>query len=207
MDVAVQLRRSSESRARSRELLAQLRALQNLLVGALRAAASNDEATGLCNRRAFVQSASRALDLAVRDGQVHCLIYFHLGHLPVVSDTIFPTSRLVLVRQMGHFLRDLYPGHGVCEIVGRLGASEFAALTPNVMHAARESILLRLRRPAGSGELPTVRLDIDVVHFDPLRPVAIEELLERARRRLHASTRVTRVASSALPPKTRTTHC
>jgi hypothetical protein len=75
------------------------------------------------------------------------------------------------------------------------------------MHAARESILLRLRRPAGSGELPTVRLDIDVVHFDPLRPVAIEELLERARRRLHASTRVTRVASSALPPKTRTTHC
>lgn len=207
MDVAVQLRRRTESPARSRDLLAQLRALQNLLVEALRAVASGDEATGLCNRRAFLQSASRALDLAARDGRVHCLIYFRLGHLPVVSDTSFPTSRLVLVREMGNFLRDLYPAHGLCEIVGRLGASEFAALTPNLVHAARESILLRLRQPAGSGELPTVRLDINVVHFDPLRPIAIEELVERARRTLHASTRVTRVASSALPPKTQMTPC
>jgi GGDEF domain-containing protein len=243
MDVALQLKRSTESRVRSRELSAQLqaaaldgdevrivqlladllrlrwltrgqrvalqlRALQNL-VGALRASASNDEATGLCNRRAFVQSASRALDLAVRDGRAHYLIYFHLGHLQVVSDTICPTSRVVLVREMGNFLRDLYPDHGVYEIVGRLGASEFAALTPNALHAARESIQLRLRRPAGGGELPMVRLDIGVAHFDPLRPVAIEELLASARRTaLHAPARITRVASSALrTPQTGMTHC
>jgi GGDEF domain-containing protein len=183
MDVTVQLRRALS------------------LVEALRAGASNDEATGLCNQRAFARCAARALDLAVRDGRAHYLIYFHLGRLQVVSDRIWPVSRLVLVRQVGNFLRDLYPEHGVSEIVGRLGASEFAALTPNVMHAARKSILLRLRRLAGGGERSTVPLDIGVAHFDPLRPVAIEALLESARRTLRAPARVTRVASSALSPQ------
>src|SRR5215472_17029202 len=243
MDVALQLRRSTESRARSRELAAQLRAaalegdeagithlladllrlkwltkgqrvalqmqaLQDLLV-TLRSAAMSDEATGVCNRRAFVQSASRALDLAVRDARPQYLIYFHLGHLQVVSEAACPATRLVLVRQMGNFLRDLYPDHGVYEIVGRLGSSEFAALTPNEAHTSREAILLRLRRPAGAGagELPSVRLEVGCAQFNPLRPVSVEELLEAARQTTHAPAKMARVASSAFPPQTGMTRC
>jgi GGDEF domain-containing protein len=185
----------------------QLQALQNL-IGALRAVASNDEATGLPNRRAFVQSATRALDLAARDRRPHSLIYFHLGHLQVVPSATCPGTRLVLIRQMGNFLRDLYPDHGVYEIVGRLGASEFAALTPNAGHATREAILMRLRRPvAPSDDLSAVRLDIGVAHFDPQRPVAVDELLDSARRAHHLPSRVTRVASSAFPPQAGSTRC
>jgi GGDEF domain-containing protein len=242
MDVALQLRRSTESRARSRELAAQLRAaalegdeagithlladllrlkwltkgqrvalqmqaLQNLVV-TLRSAAMNDEATGLCNRRAFVQSASRVLDLAARDSRTHHLIYFHLGRLQLVSEAVCPATRLVLVRQMGNFLRDLYPDHGVYEIVGRLGASEFAALTPNAVHVSRELILQRLRRPAGgASELPNVRLEVGCAQFNPVRPVTVEELLEVARQATHAPARMTRVASSAFPPQTGMTRC
>jgi GGDEF domain-containing protein len=241
MDVALQLRRSTESRARSRELAAQLRAaalegdeagithlladllrlkwltkgqrvalqMQALqdLVATLRSAAMNDEATGLCNRRAFVQSAARALDLAVRDARPQYLIYFHLGRLQVVSEAVCPGTRLVLVRQMGNFLRDLYPDHGIYEIVGRLGASEFAALTPNLAHASRESILLRLRRPAGAGDLPGVRLEVGCAQFHPERAVGVEELLEAARQSTNASARTTRIASSAFPPQTGMTRC
>jgi GGDEF domain-containing protein len=241
MDVALQLRRSTESRARSRELAAQLRAaalegdevgithlLADLLrlkwltkgqrvalqmralldlVATLRSAAMNDEATGLCNRRAFVQSASRALDLAIRDARPHYLIYFHLGRLQVVSEAACPATRLVLVRQIGNFLRDLYPDHGIYEIVGRLGASEFAALTPNPAHASREAILLRLRRPAGAGELSSVRLEVGCAQFHPDRPVGVEELLEAARQTTNAPTRMTRIASSAFPPQTGMTRC
>jgi GGDEF domain-containing protein len=242
MDVALQLRRSTESRARSRELAAQLRAaalegdevgimhlladllrlkwltkgqrvalqMQALhdLVAALRSAAMNDEATGLCNQRAFVQSAARALDLAVRDSRPHYLVYFRLGRMQVVADNACPATRLVLVRQMGNFLRDLYPDHGVYEIVGRLGASEFAALTPNTAHTSRESILLRLRRPSGAGELPSVRLELGCAQFNPVRPVCIEELLDAARQATHAPARVmNRVASSAFPPQTGMTRC
>jgi hypothetical protein len=61
--------------------------------------------------------------------------------------------------------------------------------------------LLRLRRLAGGGERSTVPLDIGVAQFDPLRPVAIDVLLESARRTLRAPARVTRVASSALSPQ------
>jgi GGDEF domain-containing protein len=243
MDVALQLRRSTESRARSRELAAQLRvaalegdevgithlladllrlkwltkgqrvalqmqALQDL-VAALRSAAMNDEATGLCNQRAFVQSAARALDLAVRDARAHHLVYFRLGRMQVVAaESTCPATRLVLVRQMGNFLRDLYPDHGIYEIVGRLGASEFAALTPNAAHTSRESILLRLRRPAGAGELPSIRLEVGCAQFNPARPVSVEELLETARQATQAPARViNRVASSAFPPQTGMTRC
>jgi GGDEF domain-containing protein len=242
MDVALQLRRSTESRSRSHELAAQLRsaalegdepriarllgdllrlkwltkgqrvalqlqALQNL-VTALRSAATADEATGLCNRRGFMQGAARALDLAVRDQRPHSLLYFHLGHLQVVADTVAPATRLVLVRQLGNFLRDLYPRHGLYEVVGRLSASEFVALTPEPQHASREAVLLRLRKPAeNGGELPLVRLDIGVAHFDPERPVAIDELLDTARRAMHLPTRGSRVASSAFPPQTGMTRC
>ena len=241
MDVALQLRRSTESRARSRELAAQLRAaalegdeagithlladllrlkwltkgqrvalqMQALqdLVATLRSAAMNDEATGVCNRRAFFQSAARALDLAIRDGRPHYLIYFHLGRLQVVSEAACPATRLVLVRQLGNFLRDLYPDHGIYEVIGRLGASEFAALTPHPTHASRESVLLRLRRPAGAGDLPNVRLEVGCAQFHPDRAVGVEELLEAARQTTHAPARTARVASSAFPPQTGMTRC
>jgi GGDEF domain-containing protein len=241
MDVALQLRRSTESRTRSRELAAQLRAaalegdeagithlladllrlkwltkgqrvalqMQALqdLVATLRSAAMNDEATGLCNRRAFVQSAARALDLAIRDARPQYLIYFHLGRLQLVSEAVCPATRLVLVRQMGNLLRDLYPDHGIYEVVGRLGASEFAALTPNPAHASREAILLRLHRPAGPGDLPNVRLEVGCAQFHPDRPVGVEELLGIARQTTNAPAKLTRIASSAFPPQTGMTRC
>src|SRR5215469_13601252 len=56
----------------------QSRALLNM-VHALRSAALNDELTGLLNRRGFMQSATRFLDLALRDQQAVHLIYFRLA--------------------------------------------------------------------------------------------------------------------------------
>src|SRR6516164_9278611 len=55
----------------------QSRALLNL-VHSLRSAALNDELTGLLNRRGFTQTATRLLDLALRDRQHVHLIYFRL---------------------------------------------------------------------------------------------------------------------------------
>jgi len=56
----------------------QSRALLNL-VHSLRSAALNDELTGLLNRRGFMQSATRFLDLALRDQQAAHLVYFRLA--------------------------------------------------------------------------------------------------------------------------------
>jgi diguanylate cyclase (GGDEF)-like protein len=184
----------------------QLKALQNL-VHALRSVALNDETTGLYNRRGFVQTGTRLLDLAARDELPAHLVYFHLDQVELISEAVGRSAGDVLLRQMGNFMRDLYPSYGVYEVLGRLSRDEFAALTTSAEYAARNPILLRLRRPQRSCDLPALPLSVGIAHFDPARPVAIDELLESAQQAMHAHERVARIASSELAPQHGMTLC
>jgi GGDEF domain-containing protein len=158
----------------------QSRALLNL-VHSLRSVALNDELTGLLNRRGFMQSATRLLDLALRDRQAAHLVYFRL---PAGATETAPEddacARTVLLRRMGNFLRDSFPSYGVYEVLGRLGGGEFAALTPLAAHATRGTIMLRARTPESGCEAPSLPLQVAVAHFDPACPAAIDELLHNA---------------------------
>lgn len=229
----VQLRRANDSRARALELSAQLRtavargddaaiaglleellrfkgasrrqtialqlrALQSL-VSLLRSAAMNDEVTGLHNARGFLQCATRLLDVAVRERCPQRLVYVHLSMCADASTDV----PLIVLRQMGNTLRDLFPNYGVYEALGRLGAAEFAALTPAVEVLTRDSILRHIATtPLGQG-FPRTRLSVGIARFDPLRPVGIDELLASARRNLLAREPLARIASSVLGPPTR----
>jgi diguanylate cyclase (GGDEF)-like protein len=186
----------------------QLKALQNL-VHALRAVALNDETTGLYNRRGFVQTGTRLLDLAARDELPAHLVYFSLGQVELLNEAVGQSAGDVLVRQMGNFMRDLFPNYGVYDVLGRLSRSEFAALTPNAEYASRTAILQRVRGPQWSREFPALPLSIGVAHFNPARPVAIDELLESAQRDVEAPApeRVVRIASSELAPQRGMTLC
>jgi GGDEF domain-containing protein len=187
----------------------QLKALQNL-VHSLRAVSLNDETTGLFNRRGFVQTGTRLLDLATRDEQPAHLIYFRLGQVELIREAVGASASAVLVRQMGNFMRDLFPSYGVYEVLGRLSRDEFAALTPGAEYASRNAILLRLRRPARECDLPALPLSIGIARFDPARPVAIDELLDSAQRAALAQEpqdRVVRIASSELAPQPGMTLC
>jgi predicted signal transduction protein with EAL and GGDEF domain len=77
----------------------QLKALLNL-VDSLRAAALNDELTGLYNRRGFVQTATRLLDVAVRDAHPANLVYFDVGQLRLVREGAGHAADDVQIRQM-----------------------------------------------------------------------------------------------------------
>ena len=158
----------------------QSRALLNL-VHSLRSAALNDELTGLLNRRGFMQSATRLLDLALRDQQAAHLVYFRLasGDSEAARGDNACT-RDVLLRRMGNFLRDSVPSYGVYEVLGRLSGGEFAVLTPLAEHAARSAILLRARTPESGRDAPALPLQVAVAHFDPAVPAAIDELLHKA---------------------------
>lgn len=191
------LRVKGSSRAQSIAL--QQRALQSL-VTLLRSAAMNDELTGLHNRRGFLQCASRLLDLAIRDRSPHRFIYIHLSALADKSAAL----PMIALRQMGNTLRDLFPDYGVRETLGRLGAGEFAALTPRVEYFSRDSILRDIAaKLTGPGPART-RLDVGVAHFDPLNPVGIDELCARsAQQALQARPGASRIASSATGPPMR----
>ena len=187
---------------RGQRISLQLKALLNL-VQTLRSVALNDEVTGLYNRRGFMQTATRLLDIATRDAQFAHLIYLDVGQLRLIDAAAGPSPGDVLVRQMGNFMRDLFPSYGVYEVLGRLGANEFAALTTSAECASRGAILLRTRRPR-SCDVPTLPLRVGVAHFNPARPVAIDELLDNARQAMTEPERATpRLAATPERPPVR----
>jgi diguanylate cyclase (GGDEF)-like protein len=178
----------------------QLKSLVNL-VQALRCMALTDDLTGLCNWRGFMQTATRLLDVAARDGDSAHLIYFEVNDLERITQTIGRSAGDVLIRQMGNFMRDLYPSYGVYEVLGRLGSDEFAALTTCPEYATRGAIVLRAgTRPPHSGDLPALSLSVGVAHFNPRRPVGIDELLVSAEQAMYEHKRVTGIASSEQTP-------
>ena len=164
----------------------QLKTLLNV-VHSLRCASLTDDLTGLYNRRGFVQSGARLLDVATRDVRAGHLIYFDLNHLERVNETMGRATGDVLIRQMGNFMRDLFPSYGVYEVLGRLGGDEFAALTTSPQYASRGAIVLRAARTPqeGGSDLPPLSLSVGVAHFDPHRPVNIDKLLELAEQAMY----------------------
>jgi GGDEF domain-containing protein len=186
----------------------QMRALQDM-VHSLRASVVSDEVTGLPNRRGFMQTANRLLDLAARDGRAAHVVYFRIEKLAGGE------SANVCVRQIGNLLRDLFPGYGVYDVIGRLSDTEFAALTTDPELVARTEVALQLRRRELSYEAPPLPLAIGVAHFNPARPITIDELLQSALRltdaRVSAEERapadVARIASSGFAPHPGMTLC
>jgi len=71
---------------RGQRIALQQKALLNL-VHSLRSAALNDDLTGLHNRRGFVQTATRVLDLATRDNEPAPLIYLGVEQLDHVFES------------------------------------------------------------------------------------------------------------------------
>lgn len=179
----------------------QSRALLNL-VHSLRSAALNDELTGLLNRRGFMQTATRLLDVALRDGQAARLVYFRLDVGLAEAADAESCVRNVLLRRMGNFLRDLFPSYGVYEAIGRLGPTEFAALTPLTGHASRAAIMLRARNPESGCEAPALPVQVGIARFDPAMPAAIDELLQSAARAAEEVREpVTPIASAGSAPR------
>ncbi|TLZ31958.1 MAG: GGDEF domain-containing protein [Gammaproteobacteria bacterium] len=172
--------------SRGQRISVQLKTLLNM-VHSLRCVTLTDELTGLFNRRGFVQSATRVLDVASRDVRAAHLIYFDLNHLERINQTMGRSTGDVMIRQMGNFMRDLFPSYGVYEVLGRLSGDEFATLTTSPQYASRGAILLRAARTPQEGgtDLPPLSLSVGVAHFNPHRPLSIDKLLESAEQAMY----------------------
>ncbi len=79
----------------------------------------------------------------------------------------------------------MFPSYGVYEVLGRLAVDEFAALTTSDQFAGRDAVMRRVCRPQRSTALPTLSLSVGLAHFNPDRPIAIDELLECAKRSMN----------------------
>jgi diguanylate cyclase (GGDEF)-like protein len=184
---------------RGQRVSVQLKALLNL-VDSLRRVALTDDLTGLHNRRGFMQIGARLLDVATRDLRAAHLIYFDVNQLQRTNDTMGRAAGNVVIRQMGNFMRDLYPSYGVYEVLGRLGGDEFAVLTMCPEYASRGAIVLRAGRRPHGGELAAPSLSVGVAHFNPRLPVSVGELLETAEQAMYEHKRDTNRVFRADPP-------
>jgi diguanylate cyclase (GGDEF)-like protein len=172
-------------------------ALQALthLIDSLRSVAMTDELTGVYNRRGFLQIGTRFLDVTRRDLRCAYLVYLDLNGLKQVNDTAGHTAGDALIRQTADFLRELFPSHGVYEVLGRLGGDEFAALTTDMRCPSRSEILLRARMPqARSSNIPALPLSVGLAYFNPLLPIGINELLQTAEHAMYEHKRVLRAS-------------
>ncbi len=172
--------------SKGQRISVQLTTLLNM-VHSLRCVTLTDELTGLFNRRGFVQSGTRLLDVASRDVRAAHLIYFDLNHLERINQTMGRSTGDVMIRQMGNFMRDLFPSYGVYEVLGRLSGDEFATLTMSPQYASRGAILLRAARTPQEGgtDLPPLSLSVGVAHYNPRRPLSIDKLLESAEQAMY----------------------
>ena len=194
---------------RGQRVRLQLRTLLNL-VHSLRSATLNDEVTGLYNRRGFTQIGTRLLDLSQRDERPAYLVYLQFDRADVVAPAAVEGEALYgdsLFRQVGNLMRDLFPGYGVYEVLGRLSTREFAALTPHAENASCRAVLRHAHQLEGGAAACGLRLRAGVAQFDPARPVAVDELLHDAVQAVNAPQPLSRIASSGLSPQPGVTLC
>ena len=167
------------------------------LIDSMRSLALTDELTGIYNRRGFLQTGKRFLDVARRDLRSAYFVYIDLNNLKEVNDSAGHAAGDELIRQTGNFLRELFPSYGVREVLGRLGGDEFAALTTEKECPSRSEILLRARMRQGLvSDRHPLSLSVGLAYFNPLLPTGINELLEEAERAMYEHKRTIRLAAA-----------
>jgi diguanylate cyclase (GGDEF)-like protein len=95
--------------------------------------ATTDPITGLPNRSAFEHAARRRLEQS--GGPPRALVYLDLDHLKLVNDTASHAAGDRLIRGIAGVLQAAVRPH---DVIGHLGADEFAVLMHNVLPAAAE---------------------------------------------------------------------
>ena len=143
-------------------------------------ATAGGESTGLYGYRGTTWSATRPLDLATRHQRPVYPFCLQLGHRRFASDVVKPAPIKIPVRKMPNITRDPVPICDVGEGPGRLNGSEFAALTPTARHVSHRSIAPHVHADQHRCDLRAPRLSAAFLHFDPQRPVSVDELLRSA---------------------------
>jgi diguanylate cyclase (GGDEF)-like protein len=154
---------------------------QSLLDKELRSLVLTDNLTGFYNRRGFWALAAQQLRVAIRKNQGLCLFFADVDYLKEINDTHgHPEGDLAIVRAAGALVQTFRNS----DILARLGGDEFAVLALEASSQNENAIVRRLEKKlkaSNTGEFPyELSLSIGAAHFDPKKPVSLEQLLTQA---------------------------
>lgn len=154
---------------------------QSLLDKELCSLALTDDLTGLQNRRGFLALAGQQLKQGQRNLQELLLFTADVDNLKMINDTYGHQEGDSALKRTAAALRRTFRNS---DILARFGGDEFCALA---LEASRETELVIVERlknnlkQASAGESRyALAVSIGTARFNPLRPVALEQLMEQA---------------------------
>lgn len=129
---------------------------------AARKLATQDDLTGLANRRGFLAAAGDALAICARQGQPVTLLYFDLDGFKAINDTRGHAAGDAALRGFASWLRATFRAS---DVLGRLGGDEFVVLATSTRADAIAGALARLRKGLAASPEP-VDFSVGVAEAD-----------------------------------------
>jgi diguanylate cyclase (GGDEF)-like protein len=149
----------------------------------LRTASMTDELTGLLNRRGFLTFAQKQWGMADRQQRNFSVIYMDLDEMKKINDEFGHKEGDQALTDISNILKKTFRAS---DLIARIGGDEFTVLITEPRGSAIESTVARhiednLRIHNEQTEKKyKLSVSMGIVHYDPLQPCSIEELLDRA---------------------------
>jgi diguanylate cyclase (GGDEF)-like protein len=149
--------------------------------------ATQDELTGLLNRRAFLEAAEAEFRRARRYGRPTAVILLDVDHFKQINDTHGHAAGDEVLRR---FAEAVVSTLRTADFIGRIGGEEFAALLPETSRPEAQTVAERVRERVaalrvGDGPLAfAVAVSAGLTVLEPTDE-RLEDVLERADRALY----------------------
>jgi two-component system cell cycle response regulator len=152
--------------------------------------ALRDDLTGLHNRRGFIALATRHLRWACNSSQHMALFFADLDGLKSINDRFGHGEGDRAISRAAACIKETFRKF---DVTARLSGDEFVVLIAEVPGRSADAICGRLQKNLAdcSGEESRYKLSLSVgvAHFDPGKPVALEELMRQADAALYRNKR------------------
>lgn len=144
--------------------------------------AHTDELTGLSNRRRFTLLAEKQAAEARQTGKPFTVLFIDLNGLKNINDTLGHQEGDQAIMDAANILRSTFRDS---DVLARLGGDEFCVLLPEDSPEDAESPIARLQAMTDIHNMQNNRpykvgMSVGTARFDPVEPISVEDLIERA---------------------------